>query len=416
MAYLAEQTYRHIRDDPAKVVYYYDITKEQFQNDLGFQGLTESLLKAAFCAVVAYGMAPYGPYSFSSIKLADLLKSPMHNCATYMYLTWELLGQFGAFQGEAFSLGWDDGAIGNHAQLIVASGRESLLLDPTIGLIVHGPTFERLVSGDKFETFKSFWSRSDITEFNVKVINAVTNGLYRPRDIIYKFDTVEGLLNDYSEGLRAGVQFIDKSGRKIITGSIFSDTFQLESDSETCYGGKSNDVIFFNRGHDFGFGGKGEDTLFGEDGNDRLHGESGNDRLYGQAGSDRLGGGEGNDWIVGNAGADFLTGGAGADTFRFQTISDLGLTSASADLVLDFKSVEKDRLDISSIDACVLSPGNNTFDFIEGSDFTKSGQVRFFHAHGETRIILNTDSALGDFEGLIRLTGVHLLKATDFVL
>jgi Ca2+-binding RTX toxin-like protein len=164
------------------------------------------------------------------------------------------------------------------------------------------------------------------------------------------------------------------------------------------------------------YGLDGNDLLFGKIGQDILHGGQGNDRLYGQLGEDILSGGDGNDWLVGNAGADRLTGGKGADTFRYQSIFDSGRTTNLADTIFDFSSTDRDKIDISEIDANLITYGNQEFKFIGHNKFDAPGQIRVFYTTDETRIICNIDSNVNSFEFLIRLSGNHEFSNIDFIL
>ena len=58
--------------------------------------------------------------------------------------------------------------------MLMADQGQSLLLDPTIGLIVKGVTYDGLVGGTKYTTFSSFYSRTDISSFDALVLDAVT--------------------------------------------------------------------------------------------------------------------------------------------------------------------------------------------------------------------------------------------------
>jgi hypothetical protein len=91
------------------------------------------------------------------------------------------------------AVGWDDGAVGNHSQLLVSDGNETLLLDPTIGLIVRHTSYDDIISGVPTTDFVSFFDeqpRDDpwqLNHFNGDVIDAVQNGLYQSTDAIYAY-------------------------------------------------------------------------------------------------------------------------------------------------------------------------------------------------------------------------------------
>src|SRR5262249_23742317 len=97
--------------------------------------LTADEKKIAFLSVLAYSMAPYG--ASRSVRLEDLLSDKGLDCDNYAILT----GHFSRiFLGDRIDIkfvGFDGGAIGNHAQVFVGRDGESLVLDPTIGLVAR---------------------------------------------------------------------------------------------------------------------------------------------------------------------------------------------------------------------------------------------------------------------------------------
>ena len=92
-------------------------------------------------------------------------------------------------------------------------------------------------------------------------------------------------------------------------------------------------------GNDTLTGGSADDRLEGGAGMDTLNGGAGVDTLNGGAGVDTLNGGAGVDTLIGDAGDDILNGGAGDDIFV------LGARDEGRDLVLDFASGDKVRID-----------------------------------------------------------------------
>ncbi|RON27000.1 calcium-binding protein, partial [Pseudomonas frederiksbergensis] len=143
--------------------------------------------------------------------------------------------------------------------------------------------------------------------------------------------------------------------------------------------------------------------------NNVLTGNSGNNQLNGGAGNDLLDGGAGNDLLVGGLGADTLTGGSGADRFIFSLISELG-KGANSDFITDFSSLQGDKIDLSKLDANILTTAFNAFTFIDSNAFTGAGQLRF-----EDHVLYgNVNGTLGaDFE--IQLVGVDTFSANDLV-
>ena len=143
-----------------------------------------------------------------------------------------------------------------------------------------------------------------------------------------------------------------------------------------------------------------------------------NNLLRGLNGNDTIVGGDGNDTIVGGNGTDTLTGGtalvgAGNDTFDFNSVLE-SQPGVLRDVITDFVGNGfglGDRINLSTIDANNINPGNQAFTFIVGP-FTAAGQVRYA---GGGLIQANTGGSLAP-ELEIRLTGAPLLVAADFIL
>lgn len=158
------------------------------------------------------------------------------------------------------------------------------------------------------------------------------------------------------------------------------------------------------------------DTLWGDDGVNALSGAGGNDTLKGYGGADSLSGGSGDDVLAGDTGQDTLTGNSGADRFVWSDTDETGVTTASADAVLDFSFAQGDRIDLSAIDADVYSRNDQDFTFIGTAAFSgAAGEVRYFQSGGNTYIELQTGTST-DVEGVIRLAGLHTPDASWFVL
>ncbi|WP_280377091.1 calcium-binding protein [Pseudomonas sp. BN515] len=146
-------------------------------------------------------------------------------------------------------------------------------------------------------------------------------------------------------------------------------------------------------------GGSGSDTLLNVE---NLTGSNFNDILTGNAAANVLNGG---------LGVDQLAGGAGADLFDFNALGEMGV-GALRDVVKDFKTVEGDKLDLSTLDANAATVANEAFSFIGASAFSANatGQVRF--ANGV--LFGSTDAdAVAEFE--ISLLGVASFASTDLI-
>jgi len=237
-----------------------------------------------------------------------------------------------------------------------------------------------------------------------------------------------------------------------------NDTLRGGSGKDRLYGGTGDDVLHGGTGGDLLDGGSGKDTAsyegatrkvvaslkssskntgdakgdtyksienltgskYGDQltGNDKANGlqdGAGNDKLFGLGDNDRLSGGKGNDVLTGGKGADTLVGGTGKDTFVFKALSD-SMKATGRDTIADFSRREKDRIDLSDIDAIAGTKKNDGFDFIGKEAFSKTaGELRFAKSQGDTFIYgdVNGDGK-ADFS--IRIdAGINLLES-DFIL
>jgi len=131
--------------------------------------------------------------------------------------------------------------------------------------------------------------------------------------------------------------------------------------------------------------------------------------------ADKLSGLAGNDTLIGGLGKDTLTGGTGADVFKFNSEYESGPDTKNADTITDFKQKEKDKIDLSSVDADSNLEGNQAFKFV-GDKFSAenaTGQVIF---NSQTHLLYASTDANSQPEFAIRLTGVKVLVADDFIL
>ncbi|WP_137818293.1 calcium-binding protein [Pseudomonas sp. 2FG] len=116
--------------------------------------------------------------------------------------------------------------------------------------------------------------------------------------------------------------------------------------------------------------------------------------------------------LTGGIGLDKLTGGSGADRFDFNAFSEMGV-STLRDVINDFKTAEADKIDLSTLDANLVTTGDQAFTFIGTTAFSATdatGQVRF--ANG---ILYGSNDADATAEFEIQLIGVTTLGATDLI-
>ncbi len=190
-----------------------------------------------------------------------------------------------------------------------------------------------------------------------------------------------------------------------VSGSRFHDTITDMPESNAYntnifMGLAGNDTLILGGNHDTGYGGAGHDRLMGQAGNDSLLGEAGRDRLEGGLGADRL------------------SGGKGADTFILRSAEDSTTAIAGRDRIIDFARGQRDKIDLSAMDANGSARGNGTFSFV--------GEDRFGGSRAELRVIETATGwrVMGDLDGdrvadfaLDVITAGDLpLRAGDFIL
>ena len=133
--------------------------------------------------------------------------------------------------------------------------------------------------------------------------------------------------------------------------------------------------------------GSASDKVVGNQAANALYGNGGNDSLFGMSGNDTLFGGIGSDSLTGGTGADKLTGDAGADAFIFNAVSDSANIASNRDTIFDFRASDRDRINLSGIDADTTTAGNQAFTFINSSAFTgKAGELRYTKLASDTYI------------------------------
>jgi Ca2+-binding RTX toxin-like protein len=247
--------------------------------------------------------------------------------------------------------------------------------------------------------------------------------------------------------VNAGLQGVDASGwtfsawqsadRVVIIGTVWGDDLTGSSRNDEVFGNDGRDTVKAGGGDDLVSGGRGGDQLFGGVGTDTLSyagsvagvdidlatndarggdafGDtiSGFENLIGSNLADELRGNSGSNHIAGGLGADLLIGRAGADRFVFNAVPDSA--PGEADVILDFKRGDGDRIDLAAIDA-ITGRHDDRFHFIGEHDFRAAGDLRIERSGSETLVQgdVNGDGS-ADFEFSI---GHHIkLISSDFIL
>ena len=147
-------------------------------------------------------------------------------------------------------------------------------------------------------------------------------------------------------------------------------------------------------------------------GNDNLNGSDFADVLNAGAGDDTVNGGAGNDTLVGGIGQDVLIGGVGDDIFKFNALSEIGITGGATDIIADFTQ-GRDKIDLSVLDADTATMDDDAFSgFIaSGANFTTAKQLMIFNG-----VLYGNADADSAAEFAIQLTGIATLITDDLIL
>ena len=252
-----------------------------------------------------------------------------------------------------------------------------------------------------------------------------------------------------------GADFVNAgAGRDVVFAGAGDDQVFAGGGADLVYGDAGNDRIFGDQGNDMINAGAGDDTMFGGAGNDLLVAEigDGNDVYFGddseggtgidtldisaatvavtvnlgagallngsvassQTGNDTIWGienvntGSGNDVITASNAVNVINGGAGNDTFRFLTAS-----AADGDTILGFEP--GDRLDLSGMDANLVSGGDQSFVLINGA-FTAAGQLAVSfetREDGDFTIVQGNIDGNADADFKIEIAGHQNLTASN---
>ena len=184
-----------IKKDPTKIIQLFQKSQEELTSELSsaLHVLSEVELFAIYCSLISYSMAPYG--NSTEIEFENLLEEQKLDCDNYAILTKHLfdMGLKTAHMENSDSIkfifvGWHGGAVGNHAQIFVRSPDKSMVLDPTIGILAFAD-FDSIASGKPVPSSQilDFSTRSELNDYRQRVIDSISNGLYKPSDLLYYF-------------------------------------------------------------------------------------------------------------------------------------------------------------------------------------------------------------------------------------
>ena len=179
--------------------------RPQFKKDLGpldaNSDIPNGLLAVAFAAIAAWDHTPYGTNPVDK-DLQSLLNATSMACNDYVLLAWYFCDLFMPETSPVIkvALGWNGGAVGNHAQMLATDlvAGISLLLDPTVGLVARGPSYNTLLKGvgvpgsTMMASFKNFNSYPGSTgPFTDQCVQRRERWAHKPTDCLNYVDNLE---------------------------------------------------------------------------------------------------------------------------------------------------------------------------------------------------------------------------------
>lgn len=153
-----------------------------------FQSVSEGAFRAILATVLAANFAEYGA---SSAQSYEEIKNSSHlDCSRTILLVGYLLD---ALESQRLQpIGFDGGYIGNHAQLLFNDERDTILLDPTAGIIAK-TSFNDLLRGVPLDekSIRAFSMKDkSINSFRENVYTAISHGKYLPSDLMYMHESL----------------------------------------------------------------------------------------------------------------------------------------------------------------------------------------------------------------------------------
>lgn len=143
--------------------------------------------------MLAYHFAPYGESRETAFEA--LLREKQLDCDNYVLLAGYILERLRPGASLAY-VGFDGGAVGNHAEAFFDDEVGAVFLDPTVG-VVATVSFDDLLMG-KAEGVRVIVDQGQvepaIASLRGKVVRAVAHGEYRPSDLLYYFPNRDDLI------------------------------------------------------------------------------------------------------------------------------------------------------------------------------------------------------------------------------
>lgn len=153
-----------------------------------FQAIGDGALRAILATVVAANFAEYG--ASSGLSYEEIKNSSHLDCSRTILLVGYLLD--GLESKSLKPIGFDGGFIGNHAQLLFNDNNDTILLDPTAGIIAK-TNFNDLLRGIPLDekNIRTFSMKDkSINSFRENIYIAISRGKYLPSDFMYMHESL----------------------------------------------------------------------------------------------------------------------------------------------------------------------------------------------------------------------------------
>lgn len=197
---IASERCRALCQQPETMIELYRSVRGEIKKALpdNWQNLSDTQQAYLFACAVAHNLKPYGPGSDPSLQ--SMLRAPSLDCSNFgllmHYLAKMCLSE--AASPHPVFVGWDGGAVGNHQMVFLSEVGADLLLDPTSGLAVQA-SFNHVAAGRPVAARDIVGTQptKQLEAPRQDIVEAFRSGALRPSDLLYYFDSVDHLLNDF---------------------------------------------------------------------------------------------------------------------------------------------------------------------------------------------------------------------------
>jgi Ca2+-binding RTX toxin-like protein len=300
-------------------------------------------------------------------------------------------------------------------ELYGGDGRDTVDAGEGDDLIIGGDGAgnDTYLGGSGIDTVKY---SSATTNIRVDLIGGKAHGSTIGNDKLFTIENVIGgqsddvIIGSHADNLLDGGTGVDR-----LVGGGGDDIFYVDDWRDLVIegAGGGNDTVRAGGDYRLRAGQEIEALTSAASSDSSLSGNEFDNAILGGSGNDIIRGGAGADVLTGGRGRDVLYGGDGDDRFVLVDTADSAVGGAR-DIIKDYLA-GADKIDLSAIDADILTEADNFFNFVGSGPLRHAGDLRAYAAGANTIIAgdSNGDRA-ADFQ--ILLIGTHLLSSTDFAL